>query len=754
MNTSKNSKLPQLDWTTVEQEPIHTPGSIQPHGVLLTLKEPELIITQISENSLHFLGFSPQELLHQSLSKLLDCEQLEFLRDCLQQEVIEIANPIQFHITSSQNFPYFDGIIHRYQGVLILELEPTFPEKTHVYYKFYNLVKDALNQLQPAKNIEELSQIIARGVRKITEFDRVMLYQFDEDGNGKVIAEDKQENLTPYLGLHYPALDIPPLARQFYTQNWLRFIPDVDYQSAAIIPTVNPLTNEPLDLSKSVLRSVSSCHIEYLQNMGVKATMTISLLKKNKLWGLIACHHYTPKYIPYEIRNACEFLGQVTSLEIAAKEENENSEYKIKIKSVQAKLVEYMSAEENFIYGLINYEPNILNLVNAQGAVVCFENKFYFVGKTPQQQQVQDLLTWINQNQTEEIFYTDCLSSVYPEAEKFKDVASGLIALSISKSNNNYVLWFRPEVVQTVNWGGNPQQSIELTEDNNLRLSPRKSFETWKQIVRLKSVPWKSWEVNAALDLRNAIISVVLRKIDELAKLNTELERSNQELDAFAYIASHDLKEPLRGIHNYSNFLMEDYGEILNEEGKAKLKTLVRLTQRMEDLIDSLLRFSRLGRVDLLMQPTDLNMVLQRILDLLSARIEETKVTISIPRPLPVVYCDRVQVGEVFSNLITNAIKYNDKAEKWVEIGYTETSETVTLYVQDNGIGIRQKHFEAIFRIFKRLHSPNKYGGGTGAGLTIAKKIVERHGGKIWVESTYGEGSTFYFTLQKANLSS
>ncbi|WP_339460566.1 sensor histidine kinase, partial [Nodularia spumigena] len=229
-------------------------------------------------------------------------------------------------------------------------------------------------------------------------------------------------------------------------------------------------------------------------------------------------------------------------------------------------------------------------------------------------------------------------------------------------------------------------------------------------------------------------------------------ERSNHELDAFAYIASHDLKEPLRGIHNYSNFLIEDYADTLNEEGKNKLKTLIRLTQRMEDLIDSLLHFSRLGRVDLSMQPTDLNDVVYRSLDLLSARIEEMKVDIQIPRPLPTVYCDRVQLGEVFNNLIANSIKYNDKPEKCLEIGYIEEPQLpITLYVRDNGIGIRDKHFEAIFRIFKRLHGPSKYGGGTGAGLTIAKKIVERHGGKIWVESTYGEGSTFYFTLQGVN---
>ncbi len=324
-------------------------------------------------------------------------------------------------------------------------------------------------------------------------------------------------------------------------------------------------------------------------------------------------------------------------------------------------------------------------------------------------------------------------------------------------------------MIQTVNWGGNPNKPVEVKEDGSLRLSPRKSFELWQETVRLKSLPWKQYEIDAVLELRSAIIGIVLRKADELAKINVELERSNRELDSFAYIASHDLKEPLRGIHNYSSFLIEDYTDVLSEEGVSKLQTLVRLTQRMEDLINSLLHFSRLGRVELAMQKTNLNELVKHAIDILSINLKETKVDIRIPRPLPIIRCDRIQVGEVFSNLIGNAIKYNDKADKWVEIGFldpvegsaggvaaaggerepiAEPSSPIVFYVRDNGIGIREKHHEAIFRIFKRLHAANKYGGGTGAGLTIAKKIVERHDGKIWVESTYGEGSTFYFTLQ------
>ncbi len=739
-----------IDISNCNKEPIHIPGSIQPHGLLFALREPDLTILQVSDNTLNLFGLPAEQLLNKNLSDLVELDQINLLKECLNQEDLLIVNPIELTIKSGNNQPVqFDGIVHRSDGCLILELEPTNLDKGNSFFKFYHLVKIAMTKLQSASNLAEISQIIVKEVKQITGFDRVMLYRFDENWHGTVIAEEKPEYLTPYLGLRYPASDIPTQARKLYSENWLRLIPNSDYQPVAIVPTNNPVTDEPLDLSRSVLRSVSPLHVEYMHNMGVTASMSISIMKNGKLWGLIACHHQSPKYIPYEIRNACEFLGQMTSLEMAAKEDSEDVESKIQVKSDHSKLVEYMSLENNFIDGLINKQPNLLNLVNSEGAAVCFNGNFFTVGRTPKQKDIEDLVTWINQHQNEDIFYTDSLVEVYPEAEKFRDVASGLMALSISKSQKNYVLWFRPEVIQTVNWGGNPNKPVEVKENGSIHLSPRKSFDLWKETVLLKSVSWKSYEVNAALELRSAIIGVVLRKADELAQLNIELERSNHELDAFAYIASHDLKEPLRGIHNYSNFLMEDYAETINEEGKKKLKTLIRLTQRMEDLIDSLLHFSRLGRVDLSMQPTDLNSIVHRSLDLLSARIEEMNVDIQIPRPLPTVYCDRIQVGEVFNNLIANSIKYNDKAEKFVEIGYIEEPPLpITFYVRDNGIGIRDKHFEVIFRIFKRLHGPSKYGGGTGAGLTIAKKIVERHGGKIWVDSTQGEGTTFYFTLQ------
>ncbi|MGH8509760.1 MAG: sensor histidine kinase, partial [Gammaproteobacteria bacterium] len=236
---------------------------------------------------------------------------------------------------------------------------------------------------------------------------------------------------------------------------------------------------------------------------------------------------------------------------------------------------------------------------------------------------------------------------------------------------------------------------------------------------------------------------------EDMRRMSEVLRRSNEDLREFAYAASHDLKEPVRGIHNYAQFLLEDYGERLEVEGQGRLQAIMRLTERMEGLIDALLQASHIGRVELALGETDLNGVLAEVLDSLAPTLAERRVEARLPSGMPVVRCDRMRIGQVFHNLIGNAVKYNDKESKWVEIGWRDEAGESIFYVRDNGIGIPEKHWEAIFRIFKRLHGRDVYGGGSGVGLAIVKKIIERHGGRIWVESQPGAGSTFYFSLQE-----
>ena len=710
--------LEEVDLTNCDREPIHISGHIQPHGVLLVVQEPQLEILQVSENTLHLLGFAPESAIGQDLSLLFDRVQLEKLKACLRNENLKTVNPIKLYVERPGKSLEFDCILHRVQEVLMVELELATSQENLSVFSFYHSVRATVSKIQSAKNLKDLCQVTVEEVRQISGFDRVMVYQFDPEGNGAVIAEDKAEKLSPFLGLNYPSSDIPKQARQLYSLNWLRLIPDINYQPVPIVSGKHDVTTQPRDLSFSVLRSVSPIHIEYLQNMGVAASMSISLIKDKELWGLIACHNYTPKYLNYELRAACEFIGQVMSLELQSKEGNEDYDYKLHLKSLQTKIFEDISTSENLSQVLVKCQHNLLEAVNAQGAAIVFGDNCYRVGQTPEGESLKYLTQWVQKHLKQEIFYTDSLAKCYPEAEEFKDTASGCLAIAISPTQKIYVLWFRPEVIKTVNWAGNPNKPLQTDEDGNYRLSPRKSFELWKENVRYKSLPWKQCEIDAALELRKAMINIVLCQIDKLEKLNRALEESvarEREKTAHLKTAMSELKRaqtqlvqsermsslgqlvsavayevtnPINFIHGnliYANEysqkmidllqLYEQHYPSASPEIQAQIEAvelefivedLPKLlgsmkvgANRIREIVQSLRNFSRIDEADI--KPVDIHDGLDSALLILSNRLK--------PKPdrpaihlikeygsLPLVECYAVQINQVFMNVLTNAI--------------------------------------------------------------------------------------------------
>ncbi|MGK7928317.1 MAG: ATP-binding protein [Spirulina sp.] len=737
------------------------PGSIQPHGILLAIAASNQIIQYVSANTRDFLGIDPNDLLGQPIANFVSENLLQPVEN--QQIGASIFSTLSLQTPLGEK--EFDAIAHRTADAIIVELEPKKPERQGNLPDFSTWVRESLANLQRASNLTEFWTVAAKEIRNITQFDRVMVYRFDRQGAGEVVAEEKRETLAPsYLGLHYPATDIPEASREMYLQSRLRSIPHVGTSPVEII-ALDSTEENSLDLGFSLLRSSDSCAVEYHQNMGVKALLVIPLIERGKLWGLISCHHQTPKYLPYSQREICELMGQFISLELANKIQKEESDYKLELRSHQSRLIESISRQKNLKTALLETNPQFLALVGATGMAIYLNEEIALIGNTPSQAEIYPLIEWLDARGNENLFQTDSLARDYPRGEAIADTASGLLLLRISQIRRYYLLWFRPEVIQTVTWAGDPKESLQVAQDGNITLCPRSSFAQWQEIAHFTAKPWLQSEIESAMEFRNALIGLVLDRADELTRLNQELERSNRELASFAFAASHDLKEPLRGIHNYSIFLLEDYAEILDEVGVERLQTLVRLAQRMESLLDILLDYSRLGQSELNIEEIDLNPLLEQVIKVFRASNPDSLADIRLPHPLPSVRCDPVLINEVFGNLITNAFKYNKQVNPWVEIGCLQPEEerekqgshlprqdamTVILYVRDNGIGIRERHRETIFRLFKRLHGKNKYGGGMGVGLAIVKKIIERHGGQIWCESTYGEGSTFYFTLTRS----
>jgi light-regulated signal transduction histidine kinase (bacteriophytochrome) len=731
-----------IDRDSCSREPIHIPGAIQPHGVFLALDPSNGAILQVSENCGQHLDRSPDELLESSVEVLMPAESFGLLRSALKSDDLRKKNPISlaFHTRAGPN--YFDGILHQTDGLVILELEPKADEQLIDFASYYHNVRESILSLQNTRTIDEACAAIVAQVRRLSGYDRVDLYQFDAEWNGNVIAESRAPSMDSYLHQRFPAGDIPEQARRLYTLNWVRLIVDANYTPARILPAVNPRSGRPLDLSFSTLRSVSPIHCQYLRNMPVQSSMSISVMKEDRLWGLICCHHPEPRFVSYGVRSACELLGQIFSYHLNALESRDDILLRQELRDKVTCIEKDIRESDNMHAAFEGTADSILSLVQSTGAALILQNKLTTIGIVPERDVIFDLVKKLRHWIQRDVYSTTRVADNVDGWDAAQHQAAGMLAIQLTDTLDSYIIWFRPEIIQTVHWAGNPRKSLDPYEE----LTPRKSFELWHEHVRGQCLPFATATVEAALELRNLIL------LKQLSKLNADLRLSNSELDEFAQIISHDLREPLRGIRSYANFILQDEGKSLSHKTRTRLQSVVHLSQHMDGLTTSLFQYARLGRYHMGTMECDLNEVLDSVLFRLRSLIDEQSVTISTPQALPRITCSPVRVGEIFYNLICNGIKYNESAAKEISIrclNNEEGRDSVPVFVvQDNGIGIDPQFHESVFKIFRRLHTQNEYGGGTGAGLAIVKKLVESHQGRIWVESTPGQGSHFYFTLQ------
>lgn len=745
MNDPKMITPLPADLETCAQEPIRIPGSIQPHGALLVLSEPDLRILQASRNIGGLIGIEPEALLGRPLSGLLpDFSDAEFRRRLGTEDLYN--NPL-YVLTLRLGAPprSFTTLVHRTKQALILELEAAATVDDLTFRNLYTVVRGVLAELQTAGNLLELCERAAREVRRLTKFDRVMIYRFDKDWNGQVVTEDKAESMQSFLQHYFPASDIPAQARELYLRNRLRLIVDASYTPAPMTPAAYPPTGKPLDMSFCTLRSVSPVHIEYLRNMGVAASMSISLVENNRLWGLIACHHPTPRQLPYEIRTACELIGQTLSLQVFNQEFHRHAAFRLTLNATQSNLLTAMAQEEDYLQGLLRAEPELLRFMNAQGAAVCFDEQCHFLGNTPQPEQVRELINWLVQRQQEELIVTDRLAELYPPAAAYQDKAAGILAIAISRIHPRFIIWFRPEVVQTIQWGGNPAKAADM-DASSYRIHPRKSFEQWKQTVRGRSLPWHTAEAEAAADFRSAVVSIVLRKAEEFAQLAAELERSNRELEAFSYSVSHDLRAPFRHIQGFTELLRSHAAERLDPTAISYIDTIARSAEYAGTLVDSLLSLSRIGRTELRHAHIDMRELVVDAIRSLRQEIGERQVNFEVG-DLPAAEGDLMMLRLVWRNLLSNAVKYTARTAKAKVVVSGRTTPAETIYqVQDNGVGFDMRYVHKLFGVFQRLHRGEDFEG-TGIGLANVRRIIERHGGRVWAEGIVNEGATFSFAL-------
>lgn len=726
-------------------EPIRFPGAIQPHGLLLTLTEPGLEIIQVSANVDTLLAREPQTLIGRPLQSLIGDAHTKAVREALQQPTLFDAPPLHFRVNGTA----FDGLLHRHQGVLILELEIHVEnfQPRNVAGNQTNLGR-MLQRLQAATTLQALYDISVKEIQAMTGYDRVLIYRFEEEGHGQVIAEASDSSMELFNGLFFPASDIPEQARELYRINWLRIIPNADYQPVPLVPKLRPDTQTPLDLSFATLRSVSPIHCQYMKNMGVLSSMSISLMRGDQLWGLISCGNRQPLHVPHELRTACQTIGQVLSLQISAMEALELSRQRDEKLEALALLNQAMiDSPQNVFDGLARQPQVLMALAEAGGIAIIEDKQLHRYGNCPEPEQIRALHKWL-QERGEPVFASHHLASVYPPAAHYQQVASGVLAMSLPKPVDNGVMWFRPEVKENVKWSGDPRKPLDLeNSDAGLRLRPRTSFEIWKVEMAGISTKWSHGDLFAANDLRRSALE------NDLARQVRREQEAVRARDDLVAVVSHDLRNPMTVISMLCGMMQKTFssdGPHTSRRIATAIDTMQQAAGRMNTLLEDLLDTSKIdaGRYTITPQKLDVTQMFEEAQALLAPLALDKDISISFEAdPDLRIHADPERLFQVLSNLVSNAIKFTPRLGT-VGVHAKSSGDDIVFTVQDSGEGIPQDHLPHVFDRYWTAKEGNP--NGTGLGLYITQGIVEAHGGRIVAESAPGQGALFRFTVPAA----
>jgi light-regulated signal transduction histidine kinase (bacteriophytochrome)/CheY-like chemotaxis protein len=509
-DTEPSPPAPQVDLSNCDREPIHILGRVQYYGCLIALSS-DWIIAHASENCDAILGHSAESILGTRFIDLFSQEAVHFLRTRIQVLSYQPGAARAFAYPLFGDERLFDISIHNGKRHLIFEFEPRIGPSRQL--EEAGDVQALIGRVQHQGSLEKMAQEAARGLRLLSGFDRVMVYRFEEDDSGTVIAEALERGQKPYLGLRFPASDIPAQARKLYTRSPLRIIPDVDGPTHRIVPEVDP-NGEPLDLSLAVTRAVSPIHLEYLRNMGVAASMSVSILRRGKLWGLFACHHSTPLYIDYEKRSSVELFAQLFNYELAQVEMDSELRDVDRARSLHDRMMAQLSSGHRIHEALEHLAEDIRQVIPFDGAAIYSEGAYTAIGSTPTREEFLGLARFLNTAPASQIYATENIGQRYSNGQAFVDRAAGLLSLPISRTPRDYLVLFRRELARSVTWAGSPEKPAEIGP-NGIRLTPRKSFEAWQEVVRGQSAPWKAGEKRAAEALRVTLLEVVLTLTEE-----------------------------------------------------------------------------------------------------------------------------------------------------------------------------------------------------------------------------------------------
>jgi light-regulated signal transduction histidine kinase (bacteriophytochrome) len=576
-----NPAFGKADLSDCEREQIHLAGSIQPHGALLLLRASDGLIVQASANAGAFLAL-PGQMIGRGLGDIggsLAQELAPFLKS--PPTVATVARG-----TAGGKDEKFDALVHTpFEGALVIELERAGPA-----LDLSSQVETGLQAIVAAPSLHTLAEETASMFKSQTGYDRVMVYRFDEEGHGEVFAERREPHLEAFLGNRYPASDIPQIARRLYERTRLRVLVDVEYEPVPLTPRECPLTGQDLDMSLCFLRSMSPIHIQYLKNMGVGATLVASLVVGGKLWGLIACHHYSPRNVAFETRAACELLAETISTRIAALESFAQAQAELSVRRLERRMVEAVSQNGDWRASLFDHPQALLQPVRSQGAALLFDGQTLTAGNVPGTQQLHDIAEWLDGKPREPVIATASLGLDDQSFVPLASTASGLIAVPVSSAPGEYLIWFRPERIRMLTWGGDPLEPVLIGNDPT-DLSPRRSFAKWHQLVEGKCDPWTPADITAAKLIGETVADVVLQvRSVQILTAQDQLTSVTQQVQAAdvpvvvadprgnIVVANRPLLNLMPGRNSTWPQSLADVADMFEDKAEAK--------RRLRDLVD------------------------------------------------------------------------------------------------------------------------------------------------------------------------
>ena len=715
--------MTQLTLDNCDQEPIHTPGSIQPNGVLLGFAlNGDLLY--FSENAASFLGNIPSSALtRQHLETLPGAAEfiLQYLEEARNGQAILIT-----HELKAIDHKVYDLVMHIYADIVIAEFEIRSQTDDDTI-SFSVKVQKALNVIRQQKTIAAVMQSAANEIRNITGFDRVMSYVFHQDDSGHIVAESKRGDLDPLVNRHYPASDIPPQARRLYIENTLRLISDV---SSKPVPVLSLGPQPLLDMSHCILRSVSPIHIEYLQNMGVEASMSISIVVNGRLWGLIACHHMSAKQVPYSIRMAGDVLCQILGSTVNQLETKAAADQKVLTSAERAQLSLKLVNSEDYVQDLLESAASFKKIIPADAVLITFNGRVNPLEVSPEL--ANELIPWLD-SLTEDYFQFSSIQEAPHFFSTWGNGLTGALGFSIDKNDRSWIIYLRLEKVHTISWSGFPEKEYKVGP-LGIRLTPRGSFDEWKQTIKGQCEVWTQTEIFLAKDLQLDLLKITNAKSAENNRLRTQLMA----------ILGHDLRDPLNSISMANQFLER-------EEGSSKMRARIKSsTGRMSRLITDVMDMAKLqGGVGLKVYPIETNLAA-----LLNEMIEENRVGYPNSEIISDIFdivtvVDPDRISQVIANLISNA-RHHGELGTPIKVSLQKKAEVIMLAVRNKGTEIEPELTRILFDPFKRLSKQNdRNKTGMGLGLYISNQIMKAHNGEI-IYTYDSENGEVVFTLKLA----